>query len=616
MRALAIWPWRFSITGNLKSQEGFYPRLHAQLIRCDPLNAYSSDTKSLNRDLLTLQLRVSNEGLAFLTKSLPKLGKSFDQGLASGWFKVPLGFKKSSKNPSIPAFMQAYFNQVFNEYGMLRDVVPVMAICHIRQVLYFAYKLDLPYSATENSLVIENFIATDRGLEIEDSPLANNVISLAKIITQKVYHDFDHKDIRPRHGPGAVATGERLDAKWKFSRLYDSIHQVYPYYNYYVVGGARELADRLDWYKSLVRLKTGCAKVVLVPKDSRGPRLISCEPLEYQWIQQGLGRKLSHFLERYSPYTRGNVNFTNQEINGNIAKSSSADQSFATLDLKDASDRVSLELVRRIFSDSPGLLRALEASRTTDTKLPDGRVITLRKYAPMGSALCFPVEAYLFWVIIVSAVIHAKNLPLQRVGKKIYIYGDDIIVPTEWALLSIQGLEAVGLKVNIDKSYFKGSFRESCGIEAFRGDDVTPYRLKKPWSGQNTDGSALLSYIALANHMDQSGYKLVAAFLWGELESTYGKIPFGTTRSSFPCKVVKDALQAETLNRSNFAMRFNQNFQRLEFSVKYVSPRRMKTKLDGWPRMLRDNLSLPFGDPSVVVLPLSTKIKRGWTSIA
>jgi len=550
-----------------------------------------------------------------LTKTLPKLGKAFDQALVSGRLNIPVGFKRSHSNASIPAFLQDYFSLVFDVNGFLLGVVPVPVVKHIRQVLYFAYKLELPYSESENQRVIDGFVQTDAELELQDNPLANEIIHLAKIITGKVFNGFDHKDIQPRHGPGAVATGERTDTKWKFSRLYNSIHQVYPYYDYYVVGGARELTDRLDWYRSLQRLEGGCAKVVLVPKDSRGPRLISCEPLEYQWIQQGLGRKMAAFLEGDSPYTKRHVNFTRQDINGNIAKTSSASQRYATLDLKDASDRVSLELVRRLFERLPKLARALEACRSTETKLPDGRVITLKKYAPMGSALCFPVEAYVFWVVIVSAVIHGKNLPLEKVGKRVFVYGDDIVVPTEWASLSIHALESVGLKVNLDKSCITGNFRESCGVDAFMGEIVTPIRLKKPWTGRKSDGTALHSYAAVANSLAPE-YKSVSDLLWIELEKVYGVIPYGTSRSSFPCKIVQTPALAEFLNRNRFRRRWNSNYQQIEFRVLRPSNRSLITKLDGWLRLLRDQVSPPIDDPSRIVLPRSMCIKRGWARVA
>ena len=604
------------MTGCLKSQEEFYLRLHSQLVRSDPLDAYSSEAKSLRKDLDVLQHRVLSEGLSFLTKTLPKLGKRFDQGLVSGCFNIPEGFKKAHGSANTPAFMQVYFKQVFDEDGIILDVVSVAAIKHLRQVLYFAYKLELPYSKAEENRVIDSFVQLDDGLSISSSPLALDKLSLAKIITRKVFHDFNHKDIRPRHGPGSVATGESLDEKWIFSRLYSRIHQVYPYYNYYVVGGASELIDRLGWYKSLIRLESGCAKVVLVPKDSRGPRLISCEPLEYQWIQQGLGRRLASFLEFGNPITRNHVNFTRQEINRRIAKTSSASQRYSTLDLKDASDRVSLGLVRSIFANTPELLRALEACRSTETKLPNGKVVSLNKFAPMGSALCFPVEAYIFWVIIVSAVISCKNLPLEKVGSRVFVYGDDIIVPTDWATISIQALEEAGLLVNSDKSCITGYFRESCGLDAYNGTEVTPSRLRKLWSNQPTDGAALQSYLSLANKFAGSEYESVANIIWDKLRSCYGVIPYGTERASYPCRIVSSPLQAEFLNGKLFRKRVNSDFQRIEFFLPSLSSRRKRSELYGWARLLRDVISPPFGDPSYIVLPFSMKIKKGWTRVA
>jgi len=593
----------------------FYLRLHAQLVRSGPLEIDSSVHKSLAKDVETLMSRFDDEGLAFLTKTLPKLGKAIDQALVSGRFNPIREFVSQSRT-SRPAFLQVYFNLVFDEHGLLLAEACPFAVKFLRQVCFFAYKLELPYSEHDEARVIENFVTTDQGLMLANDPDTAEIFQLAEIITQKVFYGFNHKDIYPRHGPGAVATGEKLEEKWEFTRLFDAIHQVYPYYNYYVVGGARELADRLDWYRLLQRLERGRAKVVLVPKDSRGPRLISCEPLEYQWIQQGLGRKLADHLEYRNRYTRGRVNFTHQDINRSLAQTSSTSQRFATLDLKDASDRVSLELVRRIFKRSPELVRALEACRTTETQLPDGRVITLNKFAPMGSALCFPVEAYIFWVVIVSAVIRGKNLPLERVGRQVYVYGDDIVIPTEWALLSIQVLESVGLLVNKDKSCITGQFRESCGMDAFMGIDVTPSRLHTRWSNRKFDGSALAAYTSLANKMEGEGYAPASNFIWMALERVYGNIPYGTTRAAYPCKIVQSPLQAESLNAKLFRKRLNRSFQRVEFYLPRLSSRKVKSKLDGWPRLLRDMVTPPIGEPSSVVVPRSTKIKRGWTNVA
>lgn len=595
-----------------KSQAEFYLDLCSALLVDDPYDANSR--KLLDRDLLTLVSRFRAEGLSFLTKSLPKLGKALDLGLVEARFNIPRGFK-AQKDGSRPAFMQAYFNLVFDESGVLRSEAPPAAVNHLRQVLFFAYKLDVPYHPDQESAVLAAFKETDDGLQLAECEEVGHMLDLASRITETVFEGFDPKDILPRHGPGAVATGERLEEKWEFSRLYSSIHQFYPYYDYFVVGGGRELLDRRDWYRRLRRLDRGVAKVVLVPKDSRGPRLISAEPLEFQWVQQGLGRKMAKHLEADQPLTRGNVNFTSQEVNRRLALSASRTGAHATLDLKDASDRVSLELVKRIFSRTPRLARALEATRTEATLLPTGELVTLKKFAPMGSALCFPVEAYVFWVIMVAAAVREARLPLKSAARSIYVYGDDIVVPTAWADRSMRALESVGLVVNRQKSCITGLFRESCGMDAFNGVQVTPTRLRHLYTDRSSDGTVLSGYSALANQLAQKGYAQTADLVWTRLEKTYGPIAYGTPLSSFPCRIVDRPESAELKNSSRFQRRYNRRYQRFEFKVLRVLPVRRDTKLDGWARLMRDIVSSPGDDPSSVVVPRSTVIKREWASV-
>jgi hypothetical protein len=598
--------------GLSKSQVGFYTALLSETLFDDPLHLCS--TRSIKRDIETITSRVAYEGLGFLTKTLPRLGRALDRGLTEMRFTIPSEFKPA-KDMSTPAFMQVYFKRIFDCDGGLLDDADPAAISHVRQVCFLLYKLEVPYKAADERRVIDRFEAVECELKLSDDAEPSDEIIGASYIVRGALNGFDHKDILPKHGPGAVATGERLDKKWAFARLYDSIHQVYPYYDYFIVGGGRELKDRLDWYMSMARLKTGCAKVVLVPKDSRGPRLISAEPLEFQYIQQGLGRKLVAHLES-SRMTGGRLNFGNQEINRELALTASLVGDFATLDLKDASDRVSLRLVRQLFQHNPELLRALEGTRTTETLLPDGRRIPLAKFAPMGSALCFPVEALCFWAICVSAISRWARLPEAEVGNDVYVFGDDIIVRTEYAGVCMDALERVGLKVNRDKSCISGGFRESCGMDAFRGVCVTPTRLKTLWSGRDTDGAAYVSYIAFANQMAEKGYLNAADFVWKALSKVYGRVPFGISTTSYPCRIVSDFETALRLNVASYRSRWNSALCRLEFWVLRTKSRRVTSKLKGWCRLLRDLLDPAVDrDPSDIVVPRSMRIKRGWAAI-
>ncbi|DAD51809.1 RNA-directed RNA polymerase [ssRNA phage Gerhypos.3_14] len=597
--------------GSRNSHSEDYLDLVLSVLDQDPLGITSR--KDLDMDRRTLCNRFDAEGLSFLTKTLPLLGKALDLGLVDTRFLVPREFKKAHKCTGIPAFLQAYFKRVFDASGQLLGDADPGAVKHLRQILFMLYKLELPYSEAAESRVIDNFVATERELELGRDIETQALLAAGSYIIRDVLKGFDPRCITPKHGPGAVATGERLEEKWAFGRLYSNIHRVYPYYEYYIVGWGRELMDRLGWYRSLERHESGVAKVVLVPKDSRGPRLISCEPLEYQWIQQGLGRKLVAHLES-SRITGGQINFTNQEINRQLALLSSKTGEYATLDLKEASDRVSVELVKHLFANNEDVLKSLLATRTTATKLPDGSILPLNKFAPMGSALCFPVEALCFWAVAVAAIARRFRLQPQEVGRKVFVYGDDIIVPVDWALVVMEALELVRLKVNVSKSCITGSFRESCGMDAFKGVQVTPTRLKKLWV-KSRSGSVYAAYLSFAQQMQDKGYHRTAELVWAKVEAIYGVIPYGLPNSPYPCRHASTFEQARALNRGIVRSRWNARYQRLEYWVLSLSVRKLDSTLDDWARALRNMVSGEQDEPSRVVVPSSTLIRRRWSSV-
>lgn len=614
-----------------KSQEELALRLCVELVSDNPLGL--STPRDLRRDCETIGHRVRNEGLSFLSKGLAQLGKALDQGLVIGRFVAPRGWK-TLKNESRPAFMSAYYKRVFGEDGSLLDDPDPSAVSHLRQVCFAVYKLEVPYSREDEQRVIDSFLAAELELELSDDDETVALVETAAHLIGDVLSGFDPKDIVPKHGPGAVSTGEKLDEKWEFSRLYNSIHQCYPYYDYFIAGGSSELIDRVRWYRSLERRESGTAKVVLVPKDSRGPRLISAEPLEYQWVQGGLGRKLARFLESHK-LTGGRVNFTDQTVNQRLALESSLSNEMSTLDLKDASDRVGLQLVEYLFQYS-SILPYLLATRSTATLLPDGTEVTLKKFAPMGSSLCFPVEALCFWAVIVAAISRETGASIESVGRRVYVYGDDLVVDRQHAYTAIAALERVCLRVNHAKCCIEGPFRESCGVDAFRGVMVTPSRMRKPWTGRRSDGTAYSAYVSLANSLAGKGYKRSSQFLWAAIEETYGPVPYGLDDSSYPCRLATSVREAEALNKGlGFRRRLSGRYQKLEFMLPTVKSREVTSEVDGWQRLLKNlvrdtatadqeadpNKVTPPGlrisdeDPTVMVIPRSIRIKRRWTAV-
>jgi hypothetical protein len=177
------------------------------------------------------------------------------------------------------------------------------------------------------------------------------------------------------------------------------------------------------------------------------------------------------------------IHFRDQTYNQRLALRASHTQSHATIDLSSASDRLSCWLVERIFRRLPSLVEALHASRTRwvvntiDRKSPKHHL--LRKFACMGSACTFPVQSYVFCILAVSSVLYSRGIrptisSVRAASREVLVFGDDIIIPIDcWEQL--QGLLSdLGLKVNQAKTFGTGMFRESCGLDAWNGHDVTP----------------------------------------------------------------------------------------------------------------------------------------------
>jgi hypothetical protein len=234
-----------------------------------------------------------------------------------------------------------------------------------------------------------------------------------------------------------------------------------------------------------------------------------------QFMQQSYKDHMYETLESHR-LTKRSVHFSDQGLNQLLAYRGSKDRRTATLDLKDASDRVHLHLVQRIFKTS-GALEYLEDARSLHATLPNGKNIVLFKYASMGSALCFPVEACVFYTLIQSAMhildgIRPSLRSIEKYSKLIDVYGDDIIVPVEYTDTIVRYLESYLLKVNINKSFKDSYFRESCGADFWKGVSVKPvYASELPHDDARDWGAKeVLSWNAKADIFYMEGKWLVA----------------------------------------------------------------------------------------------------------
>jgi len=541
------------------------------------------------KDLETFQKRARAEGIPFLTTKLPSLGKALDKFHATSEWIPPSDFELDEGNS--PKFLGDCLARCF-------EGNPEAIDCY-RQLTLIFYKLEVDYDPEIERSFLEDFKKVDAELPTEfDS--TDKILIRARSLVRRVLCNTDPLESRPCHGSGATACRTSNSEKWHKLRYYSKLDAFFSYPDYFFYSYTH-LADQLDKLENAEESNPR-ARVVLVPKDSRGPRVISCEPAEMMYIQQGLMRQLYRTIETHS-LTRGLINFTDQSINQELAKDGSITDHYATLDLAEASDRVSLALVRFLFPER--WVEALEACRSEETILPSGDIVKLNKFAPMGSSCCFPVEAIVFWAIASASIqIHYETQVTQEYGywipimynsretslvrrrdwvePNVYVYGDDIIVDADKARLVVDGLESYGLKVNRAKSYVSGPFRESCGGDYYKGENVTPIRVRKALASsvcsQVTDAALCNTLIAKLGLVDsQSIISLIDGLYQQPLPRSMRNLP-GCVSITAIC------------NDVFYQRRWNKDLQRWEHRIPVPYTKELSIGDIAWCELLRKEL--------------------------
>lgn len=220
-----------------------------------------------------------------------------------------------------------------------------------------------------------------------------------------------------------------------------------------------------------------------VPKDSKKNRCIGVEPSVNLFYQLSVGRALRKRMR----YSTGLDLDNGAAYHREMARESSRTGRLATIDLSNASDTLSLELVKFLLpTDWVDLLDSLRSPMT----LLGGKWVKLEKFSSMGNGFTFELETLIFWGIAAVAMEWHGLTPEPY--KSIAVYGDDILIPTEAAQTAIAALRYAGFSTNTSKTFVDGSFRESCGGDYLNGFEVRPHFVKElPYEPQH--------WIVLAN---------------------------------------------------------------------------------------------------------------------
>ena len=577
-----------------------------------------------SRDYKRLLSAVNARGLPFIMVDLPAMAKHFDICLDQSRL-TPSSLAHQGpwkKGSPIPRLFKGLMIRVFDSSGLLR-VDPDKRCIFLLRSLYLLgkrFRMQCPDSSTWKQ--VDEFVETDRAIRPpsldwdrcridfgaigtitlcdSDGPLfprphieGRDPFSIllnralwgvqysADVVSSEL-GEFIPTEWRTKHGPGAVSDLASSGTKYHFKHWPEKLSRVFDFPTF----GLHNLkAEILGYAESRLHPRPleheVAAKLIAVPKTLSAPRLIASEPVCHQWCQQAI---LDYLVTRVRQSSiASSVSFSSQKGNADLALESSHSQSHWTIDLSSASDRISCWLIERVFRRNPSALEAFMSVRTRfifngiDKK--HAKLIRLRKFSTMGSALTFPVQTILFTTIAIGCILALRGLPLsaksiRMISKEVRVYGDDIIVPIDAGLLVSAVLEHLGLKVNRNKTFGTGKFRESCGCDAFDGYDVTKVSvLSMP---KVSRPESIMSAVDTHNNFLSKGLYETAAFI----KSTVDRMGV----FSIPTVAVGSGVfgwhSFNGFESGRLKRRYNPDLQRLEYSVHTLLSKSVRTSIE------------------------------------
>lgn len=577
---------------------------------------------------------------------------------------------------------------VFPEYlRWYRDRDPKM-LTYLYTFLVFGKKL---------SFVDENLNTTAlRGwLEVEerlsDLVLDDEVTSVLKRIVRGLVPYMPETPLSPHYGPKSVAEhGVWGNVKKSCNLFYEaSIDRAFFGSHIFSVSNPVELGYHAEavipdheawyfarnapprtawWHGRKVRRSGQRSELLFVPKDVTKSRSICREPNVFMWAQQAVLRRLLEGMKSGRVAERF-IDLADQSKNRRLAQYGSLTGEIDTIDLSSASDSVSVDLVKRIFPND--VLYWLLATRTSKVLIPTGETVSVKKFAPMGSALCFPTQCLVFTSVVIYCAIQkacglvegeyiphdspylrdigrtVRKLFRRRPGQVAYtgdfepatVYGDDICVDRRLTPLVIPLLSSLGFSVNTGKS-FRGdqAFRESCGGYYFNGGDVTPlyFRVQNHQS-VGIEADVVASLVACANNAGDKRFfcvrrRLIHYLLTARLSGVrqfHGRNPIAFTSDKLQASYIycKDVRNDHLKVRSHASLKRETDYQIddghecYQFAVRDVYQPRSVDEADlsdvylhtaWWDSRWRGEASPEFSTGASHQDTRGTRLIRGW----
>lgn len=490
------------------------------------------------RDFITCSARFKSEGFGFYTKTLPSLAQSLLEGIESGQLSPTPTFRRK-RGTQLPRIFHGLWKQIFSDDGKVLQCPSTEAFNDLYQLLIFQKKVEISI-ASEHDLA--QFLDRNDNPFVPSGWVANAILLNARKSMASLER-FPTIGYLPRHGPGAVAGGEKREKKLVAFKGFRLLHNSFPYYSWFFASASLLLANLQDYPREWV--DSGCSVVLTVPKDSKSRRVIAKEPKEYQYIQGAIASWLKDYLPRFS---NGAIEFKDQSKNKLAAQ-----RGMCTIDLSAASDCVTLSLVERIFP--PEFLNSFIACRVPRFSIGDGSERVLNIFATMGSGLCFPILA-----LSIYALIRGIQTTFGLPPEELHIYGDDICCSERLFPYIMKYFPMVGMIPNQKKCFSRGLFRESCGGEFFQNTDVTPVRLRS--TGSRIED--IISLTATGNQLYRRFFNRASEYIFSCVGSRlHTTLPMCDERSSY---LGRESRISGPVGKT----RWNRRYQR--YDVKGLSP--------------------------------------------
>lgn len=460
------------------------------------------------------------------------------------------------------------FSQWFSIDRLSRDfllgnhglvVNDVAIVSDIYQVLSFWLKVPKRHTKQHEQAYVNSFLKNEEETRAWRIDRSNPVSRLARQLVRRLGTDLDlsRESLHGlgRHGPGAVFGREVGTDKNFFS---DPPHDLALSY------GPEMFFANASFHSDYANTSTYnrserhvISRLVLVPKDYRGPRGVFISPKEVMFCQLAQDAAFKDLAKK--TWLRNCYNPYDQEPSRALAFMGSCGRGYDTFDLKDASDRVPLSLISYLFSRADYL--ALARTRPSYVELPNGSLHRMAMFSPMGDGKTFSVLSTVVACIVLAALLEhdgwlaARLVPMdviERYSMKFRVFGDDVAVEHGYRECVCAALEIHNLKINKQKTFSEGFFRESCGMDAYRGFDITPLRLKVDFDGSFDYHKAVEFHNRIVTKY--SRFTKLACLIRSFIETSYRYVGYTTDSRRDPmCLQLSDSISVKNAiwNRSD-----------------------------------------------------------------